>query len=133
MHPFSTPWKYQKTVSCTCFRGTGRENTSVVQHLLVESQQWKHKKYLWNMFKVDNKETRTTSLMSFWCLYFYLFGGFTTHCFGVSIVDFEQVSGTFLCICVNFCFICAINVVVMGGHGCCVVVCFSVASLDNIL
>ena len=35
------------------------------------------------MFKVNNKDTKTTSITSFW-IYFTLFSG-------VSIVDFEQV------------------------------------------
>ena len=38
-------------------------------HLLVQSQQWKHQNNVWNMFKVNNKDTKTTSLTSFWCLY----------------------------------------------------------------
>ena len=42
-----------------------------------------------NLFKVNNKDTRTTSL--FWCLYCLLWKDFS-HCSGVSIVDFEQVS-----------------------------------------
>ena len=32
--------------------------------LLVQSQQWKHDSNLWNMFKVNNKSTRTTSVTS---------------------------------------------------------------------
>ena len=35
------------------------------QHLLVQSQQWKHQKNVRNLFKVDNKDTRTTSMTSF--------------------------------------------------------------------
>ena len=30
-----------------------------IQHLLVQSHQWKHQNNVWNIFKVDNKETKT--------------------------------------------------------------------------
>ena len=40
----------------------------------------------WNMFKVNNKTTRTTSFMSLWCL----------HRSGVFIVNFEYISKLFL-------------------------------------
>ena len=42
------------------------------------------------MFKVNNKDTRTTPLVSFWCLYCYLL----THsipCYNVFIINFEDV------------------------------------------
>ena len=45
----------------------------------------------WNLFKVNNKDTRMTSLTSYWCLYCYLWTNFT-QCSGVSTVDFEQVN-----------------------------------------
>ena len=35
----------------------------------VENHQWKHQNNVGNLFKVNNKDTRTASLMSFWCLY----------------------------------------------------------------
>ena len=41
------------------------------------------------MFKFNNKDTRTTPLSLFWCLYCYLLIYFTP-CFSVSIVNFEQ-------------------------------------------
>ena len=41
------------------------------------------------MFKVNNKDIRTTSVISFWCLYFTLFYSF-------SIFDFEQVNVSFI-------------------------------------
>ena len=50
---------------------------------------------MWNLFRVNNKDTRTTS-MTFWCLYRWLLTGFT-HCSGVSIADTEQVNTGFLC------------------------------------
>ena len=32
------------------------------RYLLVPSQYWKHQKNLWNLFKVNSKDTRTTLL-----------------------------------------------------------------------
>ena len=46
---------------------------------------------MWNIFKVNNKDTRTTSLSSFWCLYCYLWTYFSPSS-SVSIVDFDQVN-----------------------------------------
>ena len=43
------------------------------------------------MSKVTNKNTRTISVTSFWCLYCYLWTYFTPSLI-VSIVDFEQVN-----------------------------------------
>ena len=37
--------------------------------LLVQSQQWKHQNNVWNLFKVNNRDTRTTSMTLFWCLH----------------------------------------------------------------
>ena len=36
------------------------------------NQQWKHQDNGWNLFKVNNKDTRTTSTTSLWCLYYWL-------------------------------------------------------------
>ena len=47
-------------------------------------------KKVWNMFKVNNKNTRTTSLTSFWRFYCLLWTYFTPFT-SVSINDFEQV------------------------------------------
>ena len=47
-------------------------------------------KKVWNMFKVNNKNTRTTSLASFWRFYCLLWTYFTPFT-SVSINDFEQV------------------------------------------
>ena len=41
------------------------------------------------MFKVNNKDTRATSMTSCWCLYCWIY---FAHCSSVSIVDFEQVN-----------------------------------------
>ena len=46
---------------------------------------------MWNLFKVNNKHARITSMTSFWCLYCWLWTD-STHCSAVSIVDFEQVN-----------------------------------------
>ena len=35
------------------------------RHLPVQSQQWKHQNNVWNRFKVNNNNNRTTSLTSF--------------------------------------------------------------------
>ena len=43
------------------------------------------------MFKVNKKDIRTMPLELFSCLYCYL-GTYFTHCFSVSIVNFEQVN-----------------------------------------
>ena len=43
------------------------------------------------MFKVNNKNTRTTSIKSFWCFSCYIWTYFTPFS-NVSIVDFEQVN-----------------------------------------
>ena len=43
-------------------------------HLLV---QWKHQNNVWNLYKVNNKDTRATSMTSFWCLYCLLWADFT--------------------------------------------------------
>ena len=46
------------------------------------------------MFKVNNKDTRTTPIVSFWYLYCQLWTYFTPFS-GVSIVNFEQVNAGF--------------------------------------
>ena len=83
------------TTSMTSFqrlRGCFEQwNRSVFFHLLVQSQQWKHQKNVWNPFKVNNKDNSLTSMGWFWCLYCQLWIGFTNvSCF--FIVDFEQVN-----------------------------------------
>ena len=37
--------------------------------LIIQGQKWKNQNNMRNHFKVDNKDTRTTTMMSFWCLY----------------------------------------------------------------
>ena len=44
-------------------------STCPSRHLLVQSQQLKHQNNVWNMFKVNNKDSRTTSLTLFWCFH----------------------------------------------------------------
>ena len=46
---------------------------------------------VWNMFKVNIKNTRTKSLTSFWCFYCWL-GTYFKSFSSVSIIDFEQVN-----------------------------------------
>ena len=50
-----------------------------------------HQSNVQSLFKVKNKDTRTTSLMSFRRLYYKLKTDYT-HRFSVSIIDFEQVN-----------------------------------------
>ena len=58
-------------------------------HLLIQSQQWKHQKKVWN--KVKNKDTILTS---FCCLYCWLWTDFTlAWCF---IADFEQANACWI-------------------------------------
>ena len=68
---------YQEILQkCSVFRC---EITS--RYLLVESQQWKHQNNVWNPFKFNskenrttfNKDTRTTLMASFWCLFWKWF------------------------------------------------------------
>ena len=40
------------------------------RHLLVQSQQWNHQNNMENLFKANDKGTRTISLTSLWCLYY---------------------------------------------------------------
>ena len=64
--------KWNKTISWSSlyldFFQLGQDNYSS-RHLLVEIQQWKHQKNVWNLFKVNNIDARMTSLKSFGCLY----------------------------------------------------------------
>ena len=55
---------------------------------LIKFINGKKQSNVWNLFKVNNKDTRTISML-FWCLYYYFKTNFT-HCSGVSIVEFEQ-------------------------------------------
>ena len=55
----------------------------------VQSEQWKHQEKVRNLFKVDNKYTRTTSITSFCCLYCQMWTDFK-HLYGVSIVRLNK-------------------------------------------
>ena len=65
--------------------------SKVLQLLLIQWQQQKHQKNVWNLFKVNNKDNRSTWLASFWCLYNF------TRFSSISIVDFEQVTAGLVC------------------------------------
>ena len=39
------------------------------KHLLLQNQQWKYQKTVWNMLKVNHKDTRRTQSASFWCFF----------------------------------------------------------------
>ena len=53
----------------------------------------KTKERVWNMFKVKNENTTTTSFTWFWCFYCQLWT-YSTPFSSVSIVDFEQVNAS---------------------------------------
>ena len=86
-------------------------------YLIVQSQQWKHQNNVWNLFKVNKKDTSAPFLyplktsenfdfltfsggieMEHCCLYCWLWIDFTDY-FGVSIVDFEQVYTSWVVSC----------------------------------
>ena len=61
------------------------------RYLLVRSQQWKHQYKVWNLFKFNNKVTRTTSLPLLLSPYCYIWTYFT-NCTGFSVLGFEQAN-----------------------------------------
>ena len=60
------------------------------RHLLVQSQQWKQQNNMWNIFRVNKKETRMTSMALFWRHYCKLWIDFTRY-FDVSIVTLNML------------------------------------------
>ena len=64
-------------------------------YLLVQSQQWKHHNNMCNLFRVNNKDIRTTSLTSFLCIYVN-FEKISHFVFDVSNVDFKKVNAGWL-------------------------------------
>ena len=44
----------------------------IPRYLLAQSQKWIHDSNVGNLFKVNNKDTRTAPMTSFWCLFRYL-------------------------------------------------------------
>ena len=63
------------------------------QHLLAQSHHWKDKTNVWNLLKVNYKDTRKMSLTLFWCPYTANIRhiSYLVLVFLFSIVDFEQV------------------------------------------
>ena len=60
----------KKYLACTaCCESFNCRYIVTSWYLLVQSQQWKHQNNMRNLFKVNRKDTRTTSLTLFWCLY----------------------------------------------------------------
>ena len=55
---------------------------------------------MWNIFRVNNKDTRATPIKWFWCLYCKLWMD-SAHYFDVSINDFEQVNADWI-VCLKF-------------------------------
>ena len=61
------------------------------RYLLVQTQQLILQNKVWNLFKINNKDTRTTLMTSFWCRACQLWMYFT-HCSGISIVNIKWVN-----------------------------------------
>ena len=60
----------KKYLACTaCYESFNCRYIVTSWYLFVQSQQWKHQNNMRNLFKVNRKDTRTTSLTLFWCLY----------------------------------------------------------------
>ena len=58
------------------------------QHLLAQSQWWKHQMNVWNLLKVNYKGTRKMSLKLFWCRFCL---GSKSHCPGKQWYSFFAV------------------------------------------
>ena len=58
---------------------------------LLKVSNRKTRKKEWNMFTVNNKNTRPTSMTSFWCFYCW-FWTYLVPFSSASIIDFEQVN-----------------------------------------
>ena len=69
------------------------EGDSRHQHLLAQSHRWTYQINVWNLLKVNNKDTRLMSFTSFWCPYcqFQTHFIFYSSVFSASIADFEQI------------------------------------------
>ena len=57
---YDSVWFFVKFIA-NCLRGCWMSDWLRSRYLLVQSQQWKHQNYLWNLVKAKNKDTRTTS------------------------------------------------------------------------
>ena len=57
--------------------------------LLFKSQQWKYQNNVWKLVELNNKDIRTTTLTSLWCLHCLIWTDFT-YCSGVSTDGFGQ-------------------------------------------
>ena len=102
---FVTFWQKQEMIVLENKRGTFFSQSSYLyiskvysevyhlpsESLTVQSQQYKHWRKVWNMFKVNNKDTKTTSVMSLKCFYCQLWT-YITPLSIVSIAKFEQVN-----------------------------------------
>ena len=106
---FWAPWKHQKTFGFLVFSGEAKRSIGKIRvkknerniterkertpktnnqpwrpparYLLVLSQQWKHQNNAWNLFKVNNKDTRMTWMNTDF-----------THSSGSYVVNFEPVN-----------------------------------------
>ena len=59
------------------------------KHLSIQIKLEKRYKNLWNMFKVNNEDVKTTSLTSLWCISCRLYAYFTSFS-SVSFTDFAH-------------------------------------------
>ena len=62
-------WENYFLLSKYRFKVSYKETRTLRLNLHVHDQQWKHQNNVWNLFKVNIKDTRMTSMRSFWCLY----------------------------------------------------------------
>ena len=71
---------------------------------------------MWNMFRV-NKDTRTTPMASFSCLYCELWT-YSTPCSSVSVVNFEQVNYGWVSSSINCCGFCPVELLLISSVYC---------------
>ena len=78
--------EFFNTVSGNSFRKYSEQFNKPVTSYLVQSQLWKYQNNVWNLAKVNKKDTRT-KMKQERCLWKDF-----THCPSISIFDFEQVN-----------------------------------------
>ena len=94
---WSNIWYYNVVFTLHGYCGNNNSPNNLYQICLLKiwkAAQWRISrikqppKKVWNMFKVNNKDSRTTSMISCWCLY-YNWTYFTTFS-NISVVNFEK-------------------------------------------
>ena len=82
-HERGIPYSSWKSFKLDNSMWSSRDLDHPSRHLLVQKQQWKHQNNVWNLFKVNNKDTRRLVLVSlllslnrihtlFWCYHCWL-------------------------------------------------------------